>query len=54
MIRDCTIIKELPQGGQKVVHLADHPKVGKVVIKKGAIKSFTSLERIKRKVRVLY
>lgn len=53
MIRDCTIIKELPQGGQKIVHLAEHPEAGKVVIKKGAIKSFTSLERIKREVELL-
>lgn len=53
MIRDCIIIKELLQGGQKIVHLAEHPKVGKVVIKKGAIKSFTSLERIKREVELL-
>jgi len=53
MIGDCVIIKELPQGGQKTVHLAEHPKVGTVVIKKGAIKSFTSLERIKREVELL-
>jgi len=53
MIEECKIIKELPQGGQKTVHLAEHPKVGKVVIKKGAIKSFTSLERIKREVELL-
>jgi len=53
MVRDCKIIKELPQGGQKTVHLAEHPKVGTVVIKKGAIKSFTSLERIKREVELL-
>ncbi|MFH2141519.1 MAG: serine/threonine-protein kinase [Bacteroidota bacterium] len=53
MIRDCKIIKELPQGGQKIIHLAEHPKVGTVVIKKGAIKSFTSLERIKREVELL-
>jgi len=53
MIGDCKIIKELPQGGQKTVHLAEHPKAGKVVIKKGAIKSFTSLERIKREVELL-
>ncbi len=53
MIRDCKIIKELPQGGQKTVHLAEHPLVGRVVIKKGAIKSFASLERIKREVELL-
>lgn len=53
MIGDCKIIKELPQGGQKTVHLAEHPKLGLVVIKKGAIKSFTSLERIKREVDLL-
>jgi serine/threonine protein kinase len=53
MIGDCKIIKELPQGGQKTVHLAEHPKVGKVVIKKGEIRSFTSLERIKREVELL-
>jgi len=53
MIRDCVIIKELPQGGQKTVYLAEHPQVGTVVIKRGAIKSFTSLERIKREVELL-
>lgn len=53
MIRDCKIIKVLPPGGQKTVHLAEHPEVGTVVIKKGAIKSFTSLERIKREVELL-
>lgn len=53
MIRDCKIIKELPQGGQKTVHLAEHPSAGLVVIKRGAIKSFTSLERIKREVELL-
>lgn len=53
MVGDCKIIKELPPGGQKTVHLAEHPKVGTVVIKKGAIKSFTSLERIKREVELL-
>lgn len=53
MISDCKIVKELPKGGQKMVHLAEHPKAGQVVIKKGAIKSFTSLERIKREVELL-
>ena len=53
MIRDCIIINDLPQGGQKTVQLAEHPEAGKVVIKKGAIKSFTSLERIKREIDLL-
>ena len=53
MIRDCKIIKELAQGGQKSVYLAEHPNVGIVVIKRGSIKSFTSLERIKREVELL-
>lgn len=53
MISDCKIIKNLPQGGQKTVQLAEHPDFGKVVIKKGEIKSFTSLERIKREVELL-
>nr|WP_315155063.1 serine/threonine-protein kinase [uncultured Flavobacterium sp.] len=53
MITECTIIKELAQGGQKKVYLAEHPKLGKIVIKKGFIKSFTSLERIKREVKLL-
>lgn len=53
MIQDCKIIKELAQGGQKMVHLAKHPTIGDVVIKKGSIKSFTSLERIKREVELL-
>ncbi len=53
MIGDCTIIKELAQGGQKTVYLAKHPTSGLVVIKRGAIKSFTSLERIKREVELL-
>lgn len=53
MIRDCKILKELPQGGQKKVYLAEHPDFGTVVIKRGAITSFTSLERIKREVELL-
>ena len=53
MIGECKIIKEIAKGGQKTVHLAEHPNVGLVVIKKGAIKSFTSLERIKREVELL-
>lgn len=53
MINECQIIKELPQGGQKSVHLAEHSSLGKVVIKRGVIKSFTSLERIKREVELL-
>ena len=53
MIRDCKIIMELAKGGQKTVYLAEHPDVGPVVIKRGAIKSFTSLERIKREVELL-
>jgi eukaryotic-like serine/threonine-protein kinase len=53
MITDCKIIKELAKGGQKTVYLAEHPTIGKVVIKRGAIKSFTSLERIKREVELL-
>jgi len=53
MIQDCKIIKELAQGGQKKVQLAEHTILGAVVIKKGAIKSFTSLERIKREVELL-
>ncbi len=53
MIRECKIIKEIAKGGQKTVHLAEHPEIGPVVIKRGAIKSFTSLERIKREVELL-
>jgi len=53
MLNECKVIKELPKGGQKTVHLAEHQKVGLVVIKKGAIKSFTSLERIKREIELL-
>ncbi|MBE0647948.1 MAG: serine/threonine protein kinase [Bacteroidales bacterium] len=53
MIVDCKIIKELPPGGQKRVFLAEHPSAGPVVIKRGPIKSFTSLERIKREVELL-
>jgi eukaryotic-like serine/threonine-protein kinase len=53
MIRDCKIIKELAKGGQKTVYLAVHPEAGTVVIKRGAIKSYTSLERIKREVELL-
>ncbi len=47
------ILKELAQGGQKTVHLARHPEFGMVVIKKGSIKSLSSLERIKREVDLL-
>lgn len=53
MIEECKIINEINRGGQKIVYLAEHPKEGKVVIKKGEIKSFTSLERIKREVELL-
>lgn len=53
MINECKIIKDLPSGGQKNVQLAEHPNIGLVVIKRGAIKSFTSLERIKREIELL-
>lgn len=53
MVGECKIVKDLPSGGQKNVQLAEHPTEGKVVIKRGAIKSFTSLERIKREVELL-
>lgn len=53
MIGECKILKDLPSGGQKNVQLAEHPSAGLVVIKRGAIKSFTSLERIKREVELL-
>jgi eukaryotic-like serine/threonine-protein kinase len=53
MLNDCKILKDLPQGGQKTVQLAEHPTIGLVVIKKGAINSFTSLERINREIELL-
>ena len=53
MIGACKIIRELAKGGQKTVQLAEHPQVGLVVIKRGDIRSFTSLERIKREVELL-
>jgi len=53
MINDCTLIKEIAKGGQKTVYLATHPTAGKVVIKRGVIKSFISLERIKREIDLL-
>lgn len=53
MINDCKIVKNLPSGGQKNVQLAEHPELGLVVIKRGAIKSFISLERIKREIELL-
>jgi serine/threonine-protein kinase len=53
MINECKIIKDLPSGGQKNVQLAEHPEFGLVVIKRGAIKSFISLERIKREIELL-
>lgn len=53
MITACKVIRDLPKGGQKTVQLAEHPTVGLVVIKRGAIRSFTSLERIKREVELL-
>jgi serine/threonine-protein kinase len=53
MIGACKVIKDLPKGGQKTVQLAEHPEVGLVVIKRGEIRSFTSLERIKREVELL-
>jgi serine/threonine-protein kinase len=53
MIGDCKVIRDLAKGGQKTVQLAEHPKIGLVVIKRGDIRSFTSLERIKREVELL-
>jgi len=53
MIAECEVLKQLPSGGQKRVELAKHPSVGLVVIKRGEIKSFASLERIKREVELL-
>ena len=53
MIRDCKVIRDLAKGGQKTVQLAEHPDVGLVVIKRGDIRSFASLERIKREVELL-
>jgi serine/threonine-protein kinase len=53
MINECKIIKDLPSGGQKNVQLAEHTIFGQVVIKRGAIKSFISLERIKREIELL-
>lgn len=53
MISECSIIRELARGGQKIVYLAEHPTIGRVVIKRGPIKSLTSLERIKREVELL-
>lgn len=53
MVNECKIIRDLASGGQKNVQLAKHPEIGIVVIKKGNIKSFTSLERIKREVELL-
>mgnify|MGYP006186963673 CR=1 FL=1 len=53
MVNECKIIKDLPRGGQKTVQLGEHDLHGKVVIKKGEIKSFASLERINREVELL-
>lgn len=53
MIEECKIINEISRGGQKIVYLAEHPTYGKLVVKRGEIKSFTSLERIKREVELL-
>jgi len=53
VIKDCKIIKDLPSGGQKNVQMAEHTEIGLVVIKRGAIKSYTSLERIKREIELL-
>ncbi|MCZ2101378.1 MAG: serine/threonine protein kinase [Chitinophagales bacterium] len=53
MIKECKILEEIAEGGQKKVFLAEHPDVGKVVLKIGEIRSFTSLERIKREVELL-
>lgn len=53
MIAACKIIRELAKGGQKTVFLAEHPELGSVVIKRGTMRSFTSLERIRREVELL-
>lgn len=50
MAENYEIIKKLHKGGQKTVFLANHLEFGKIVVKKGEIQSFTSLERIKREV----
>ena len=53
MLSNCKILRDLATGGQKSVQLAEHTALGLVVVKRGAIKSFTSLERIKREVELL-
>lgn len=53
MIKGCNIKGEISKGGQKTVYFAEHPDVGNVVVKRGEIKSFTSLERIRREVDLL-
>lgn len=53
MISEITVLKELEDGGQKSVQLGSHPSLGKVVLKKGEINSFSSIERIRREVSIL-
>jgi len=53
MIKACNIREQISKGGQKTVYFAEHPDVGNVVVKRGEIKSSTSLERIRREVDLL-
>jgi eukaryotic-like serine/threonine-protein kinase len=53
MVAECSIIGEIAKGGQKNVFRARHPEKGGVVIKRGDIKSISSLERIQREIDLL-
>lgn len=50
MIRELNNIKPIKKGGQKEVSIADHPKYGRVVLKK-VFPNINGLERTKREIR---
>lgn len=53
ILKDCSNTVPLKKGGQKIVSLTNHSKLGKVVMKTGNFSSTTSLERIQREVNLL-
>lgn len=52
-VQQCSDVKPLARGGQKLVYSALHPQFGRVVIKLGTYGRITSLERIQREVSLL-
>jgi len=53
LLKDCTNIEPLFEGGQKSVYKATHPQYGSVVLKRGKIEYKTGVDRIIREVELL-